>query len=342
MPWTKLLLLSLVCLTVGCKIQVDVPSGGDVTSESGDYNCTATQSSCTFDVSDLLFDEVFVAQPDTGFLFSGWKSKHKAFCGGSLEPCELSTASFADNDILMAILESEDVFYLEPTFIEEQSVRLYQLGDRIEFDGEASLATGSGPAVVSAVSASLEFFEGSVEQADKNVLSLQLAVVDKASKEQSLSKGNVWQESNGALFELSDNYGNLYQDAATLDEGVLAVPVPLMPGDEQAFDVFTLFGGHTSGPITSGTRTITVGEQEVIVTGLGESEVYPVTIVDSYTYAYTYAEHQRDSTVEKIRTYWISQVKGILKIDEQVKMYNPNGKLETTTTLEIEATRVNF
>ena len=99
-----------------CKVQVEVPTSGSVTTTSGAISCAAGDV-CTVDVTDIYFDETFVAEPDEGFVFSGWKQKHRGFCGGNTAPCRLFTSGFEGNDALMAILENpEEVFYLEPAF----------------------------------------------------------------------------------------------------------------------------------------------------------------------------------------------------------------------------------
>ena len=100
---------------VGCKIQIDVPKGGYVISESGSYECRAGQA-CTIDVYSIYFDETFVAVPDQGYHFSGWKKRDKGLCGGRNQPCWLPTTGFLGHDALLAVLESDTIFYLTPVF----------------------------------------------------------------------------------------------------------------------------------------------------------------------------------------------------------------------------------
>jgi hypothetical protein len=112
------LLLSAVLLALsGCKLVIKVPEGGSVVSTDGAYVCEARQT-CTIDVVDLFFDETFVAEPAPGYSFGGWKSKGSDtyLCGGETTPCRLSTEGFADNAILMTLLESDEAFVLEPRF----------------------------------------------------------------------------------------------------------------------------------------------------------------------------------------------------------------------------------
>jgi uncharacterized repeat protein (TIGR01451 family) len=126
-------------LLAGCKIKITVPEGGYVTTESGSYSCQSGQI-CTINVYDIYFDETFIAVPKgcygsgfpfigpgvvpdcyTGYEFTGWKRYNKRLCGGSNKPCHLYTSSFIDNEILMSILESDKVFYLQPIFTKQST-----------------------------------------------------------------------------------------------------------------------------------------------------------------------------------------------------------------------------
>lgn len=110
-----LILLVASMLMVGCKLVVVVPEGGRVVSESGAYTC-AESTECTFDIVDVFFEETFVAVPAEGYEFRNWVKRIYGFCGNSTEPCYLTTKEFGAFEVLMALLESDDVFYLEPEF----------------------------------------------------------------------------------------------------------------------------------------------------------------------------------------------------------------------------------
>lgn len=101
----------------GCKIRVAVPEGGKVIAESGNYECLAGEV-CLIDVYDVYFDETFIADPDAGWKFVGWKKRLRGLCGGRDQPCHLTTKAFLGNEVLMMILESDKVFYLKPVFVE--------------------------------------------------------------------------------------------------------------------------------------------------------------------------------------------------------------------------------
>jgi Protein of unknown function (DUF3089) len=104
----------------GCKIKITVPAGGKVITESGSYECQSKQV-CTIDIYDIFFDEIFLAIPDSSYTFAGWKKKQRGFCGGSNKPCHLLTTRFAEYEVLMKILESDEVFYLEPVFTKQST-----------------------------------------------------------------------------------------------------------------------------------------------------------------------------------------------------------------------------
>ncbi|MDJ0878588.1 MAG: hypothetical protein QNI86_08245 [Halieaceae bacterium] len=116
---TPALLLALaIAITGGCKIVIDVPEGGSVTTESGAYSCAETES-CEIDVDDDSFEETFVAVPAEDYEFRGWKQRDQGLCQGELErlePCNISTALFGLNSTLLALLQQDVPFYLEPEF----------------------------------------------------------------------------------------------------------------------------------------------------------------------------------------------------------------------------------
>ena len=91
MKISKILAVSALGLFLAaCKIKVIVPEGGAVRTESGAIECAAGKT-CNVNVTDIFFNEVFVAHPDDGMEFSGWKKRDRGFCGGSTEPCTLTT-----------------------------------------------------------------------------------------------------------------------------------------------------------------------------------------------------------------------------------------------------------
>jgi hypothetical protein len=112
---TCLVITTVLLALPGCKLEIRVPQGGKVVSSDGAYICEAGQT-CIIDVVDLFFDETFIAKPAHGFAFLSWKEKDRYLCGGSSEPCRLSTEGFEGNPLLISILESDETFFLQPRF----------------------------------------------------------------------------------------------------------------------------------------------------------------------------------------------------------------------------------
>jgi len=111
-----LLLLCAITTLAACKIEIEAPVEGGVTTASGNIDCAAGKV-CSVDVSDNFFDEAFVADPAQGWLFSHWKKAPWYFCGDSTEPCYISSVPFAGNQGIDAFLnDPTQLFYLEPVF----------------------------------------------------------------------------------------------------------------------------------------------------------------------------------------------------------------------------------
>ena len=70
--YSKIFVSLFVVFLAGCKVDILVPTGGSVISESGNLNCV-TCTTCTIDVADTSFLEVYIAEPDDGYAFAGWK-----------------------------------------------------------------------------------------------------------------------------------------------------------------------------------------------------------------------------------------------------------------------------
>ena len=66
-------------IAAGCKVQITVPEGGKVVSQSGAFECQSGEV-CTIDIYDLFFDEEFAALPAPGFTFIKWKRVQRGLC----------------------------------------------------------------------------------------------------------------------------------------------------------------------------------------------------------------------------------------------------------------------
>ena len=105
MKMGRILLYTLIAALAACKVEIEVPTSGRVTTNSNNINCAAGQT-CSVDVVDIFFKETFVAQPAKDFLFTGWKRKVRGLCGDSLAPCTIDSSPAAGNAPLTALLLS--------------------------------------------------------------------------------------------------------------------------------------------------------------------------------------------------------------------------------------------
>jgi hypothetical protein len=115
---TILLALTFVLLA-GCKLEITTPPVGGRLIHEGGYILPGKR--VTFDVYDIYYDETWTAVPDAGYVFAGWKQQSNGLCGGGFEPCHLTTVGFDKYEFLTAILESDEVFYLEPVFLSQNN-----------------------------------------------------------------------------------------------------------------------------------------------------------------------------------------------------------------------------
>ncbi|MDZ7784999.1 MAG: hypothetical protein U5K56_19325 [Halioglobus sp.] len=130
----RILLVTAVAALASCKVEIETPVEGGVTTTSGAIDCAADDV-CTIDVVDIFFDETFVAEPEQGFVFAGWKAKPRGFCGGRTTPCQLVTAGFEGNESLISLLnDPSETFYLEPMFAVDRRT------DAIDLDEERTLS----------------------------------------------------------------------------------------------------------------------------------------------------------------------------------------------------------
>ena len=112
----RLILAVLFLASVSaCKVQVQVPDNGRVTSVSGNYLCEVSQT-CEIEVIDLLFNETFIAEPARGYQFDGWRQELGYLCGGQTNTCPVATSLFEGCEACMEVLASDVTVFLEPVF----------------------------------------------------------------------------------------------------------------------------------------------------------------------------------------------------------------------------------
>lgn len=339
--FTKLAPLAAAVLLAGCRIDIAVPTGGSVTTSSGNYACGEGQS-CQVEANDTAFNETFIATPQAEYLFAGWEKGERRLCGGSLEPCVLDASLAADNAALTVVLESDEAFNLLPQFLPADELRVYQVGELVRFSGTLEERNGWSEGDASAVSARLEFLEPVQTLAGKPVIAARLVVSDSDNGEVYDQTVHFWQETGGEVFQLTDTYGNILLNNATNDEGVISIPVPLEPFHAEEVPFSAMWSGHTSTPLTSGSRSLEVGEPAVVSLLKGDFLAYPVVISDEQTYLVTYDEFKRDQVVKSDWILWVSQPRGVIKMEVERQVYSDSGALLTTRRLELEMIGSNF
>jgi hypothetical protein len=328
-------------ILAGCRIDLAVPENGAVTTDSGNYACSAGQS-CSIEVEDTAFVETFTAVPATDQLFAGWEKGEGKLCGGSLESCTLDTSHFAEYPGLMALLASDEVFYLTPKFLPDDEVRVYQVGDWVRFRGTLSRGSAVDDLEKRAVTAQLKFVEPTYTLTDKETIAARLTVKEIDSDQLHEWTVHFWQEPGGAAFQLSDDYGNELLDTASNEKGIPLVFVPLEPFASTITPFAIMWGGNTSGPIATGERRLEVGELETVATAKGEFEAYPVSVIDSYSYVFTYDVFKRDQRVVSEKLFWISQAKGVVKIQVSQQVFNEDDRVLATEAMDLEFVGASF
>ena len=114
-------------------VEIESPVEGRVTTTSGAIECPAGQN-CSINISDVAFDETFVAEPAVGFVFKGWTQKDRALCGDTSGPCRLETADFeGSTGLLPPAQDTGETYYLTPLFAVERRT------DAITLAGEQTL-----------------------------------------------------------------------------------------------------------------------------------------------------------------------------------------------------------
>jgi len=117
-----------IAALAACKVEVNVPAGGSVSTISGSLDCPA-ESTCTQDVADIYFDETYVANPEAGYEFLAWKSGHGVLCGGKTGPCHYLTAGLEGNEDAIALLDDQNIVVsVEPVFVSESAEPEERLG----------------------------------------------------------------------------------------------------------------------------------------------------------------------------------------------------------------------
>lgn len=251
---------------------------------------------------------------------------HMQGCGGG------GSGGDSDNSLVPEI----------PPLFDADNVRLYQLGDVVEFSGTLSCQEATAAPEVEDVRVRVEFMDNVYGHEGKDVLQVATNLTLDAIGEDITHSVHVWQEANGALFDSNNEFGHVYLDSAINENGLPSFPVPLMPMAEHQYQFFTVAGDHTSTLVTMGERSISVGEMVVLDGPNGPVDSYPVRRTDDYIYLLTYAEHKRDEQVVDELQQWVAPTLGVVKLIDVRRVFLPSGALKETCILDVEATSTNF
>ncbi len=135
-----LLLIGLAPLLSGCKLKVYVPTGeGHVESKSGAFYCSVL-SVCNIDITNDAFEETFRAVPKPGFVFAGWKDRPMGLYANSIDDAYITTAFHGESQTLLDMLASDEVYYLEPRFIEMDAFEWRPLGRELYGSSEQPIS----------------------------------------------------------------------------------------------------------------------------------------------------------------------------------------------------------
>jgi hypothetical protein len=339
MTFSKTILpLAAALALAACRIEITVPEGGRVTTDSGNFACAA-ESTCTVDVEDTNFAETFMAVPDDGFVFAGWQVASRTLCGGRLGTCELDASLLANNPAGLALLESDEVFYLTPQFFEAGEIGIYQFSDRVQFSGRLDRDSATSAPESAAVTAELSFSAPTFALLPWTVMVANLELQEVEGDETGLVQVHFYQGPSGAAAQVTDPDGLRLTNPASATPGAFSVPTPLEPGYRRDLQ----YDGHRGAtPISTIERIVEVGQSEALTVPAGTFDTFPVTITDDIAYLQDDGEFSANQRVRRETTLWISPVKVIVRIEVSERVLTPNGRLLRTSELALDASRFNY
>jgi hypothetical protein len=225
-----------------------------------------------------------------------------------------------------------------------QDLRIYLAGDYSIFTGTVSVIINGEITRESPVEVIEEFLSGKRIYLDKIILTRITKTRFLETGEEQIIEQSLWQETNGEMFELTNEYGNEYVIDNAFDRGLLNIPsLTLVNGTEhQQISFHTMYGGSVSGPVTEGEREITLAPIENIEVGSNQYQAFPLIHKHTYKYLFTYVDNKSGSSVVIDRNLWVSLNKGLVRRVEVEREYSRFGVLQSETHWDLELESTNF
>lgn len=225
-----------------------------------------------------------------------------------------------------------------------QDLRIYLAGDYSIFTGTVSVIINGEITRESPVEVIEEFLSGKRIYLDKIILTRITKTRFLETGEEQITEQSLWQETNGEMFELTNEYGNEYVIDNAFDRGLLNIPsLTLVNGTEhQQISFHTMYGGSVSGPVTEGEREITLAPIENIEVGSNQYQAFPLIHKHTYKYLFTYVDNKSGSSVVIDRNLWVSLNKGLVRRVEVEREYSRFGVLQSETHWDLELESTNF
>lgn len=110
--------LLLFTLLSACKIQIDVPMGGNVYGFDYDviYDIFSESKRCNVEVDNFSTVETFFAEPSEGYVFVEWARGDRHLFGGETEGVLIDSSQALGHPALEKIIKSDETYYLRPVF----------------------------------------------------------------------------------------------------------------------------------------------------------------------------------------------------------------------------------
>ena len=340
MVWLRgIVIIFSLLLVSACKLKVVPQEGGNVTSESGTYTCEPG-SPCTIDVTDIFFNETFIANPAPGYEFHAWRTQRRALCAGSANPCSLSTELFADYPALMDLLASDEVFFLNPVFVKKtNALRVFKAGNRIKYRGVISSIASDGTRTNEHVTAKREFFESENKVDGKPVLLHQFTLRLNSDGNEFPEASFYYQTEDGTWIDVTDTAGNFIVDSSTNTFGVLGYPSPLAAGYEQEIPFRLVSLPNISTALATGTFHLSVSPARRIPVPLG---TYRALLVTSTIALELVVGESAGARLEVVQEHWVVPHIGPVKIKFSQRSYDNRGNYTGTYESRFEAVNINF